>query len=77
MDKKFIVLRNYNNIKELMKQRNISYGQLAKRTGYSTPHIWRIINGQAKITTQLLIEISKIFNKGTSELFYGGEPICQ
>lgn len=59
-----------NLLKTLIHDNKYNYGILADIIGCSRVFMWQIINGKRRLTYEMAIKISTIFNMTPDDIFY-------
>ena len=58
------------NLKKIRKQNELSIDEISKRLNISKPFYSQIENNKRKLSYEMAVKISKIFNKKPDDLFY-------
>ncbi len=62
--------KDYEKLKILRKNKNLSYSQMAKELNLSTSYYWQIENKKKKLYYGLAIKIANYFHLKPDDIFY-------
>ena len=57
-------------LKELRKEKNMSYETVAKEVGICKAYYWQIEHGNRRVYYDLALKISKVFKLKPDDIFY-------
>ena len=60
----------YSKLKQIRKEKHLTTQDMANILNISKPFYWQIENNKRKLSYEMAIKISKIFNKKPDNIFY-------
>ncbi len=60
----------YSKLKQIRKEKHLTTQDMSNILNISKPFYWQIENNKRKLSYEMAIKISKIFNKKPDNIFY-------
>lgn len=64
----------YQRVKDHIKRANLTYSEVAKRTGFSEQRVYRLLNDKTDLTGDDLETIAEAIGVSVGELFHDPSP---